>query len=271
MTTKAVSINNISSDKISRLQSTISELDKVLCGGFAIGGAYLISGDPGIGKSTLLLQSAALIASMEGQKVLYVAGEETVEQISERAKRLNANKDNLFVLPTNSCEAVIAQINEVKPTLVIIDSAQTIASEDFYGGIGSLAQVKGISKMLVDICKANKIVLVLVAQITKDRKIAGPKNVEHLVDCVLSFNKDGFKRLLVPAKNRFGTTNVVGHFSMTNDGLVSNPPTPQSKAADLLSDLVGAGGDIVKRVAKNNAARTLNNLVKGFFSAPKKK
>ncbi len=216
------SLSDLSHSKKDRKDTGFSELNRVLGGGIVPGSLTLITGDPGIGKSTLLLQVAENIAK-SGEPVLYVSGEESSEQIYLRAKRIckEIPKDILILQETN-VEAILASIAEVKPSLVIIDSIQTMASEEFTSPAGSVSQVRASSDMIADIAKKNNIPVFIVAHVTKEGQLAGPKVVEHLVDTVLFFNGDRVNswRFLRSLKNRFGSTTEVGAFNMEESGLV---------------------------------------------------
>jgi DNA repair protein RadA/Sms len=216
----------ISSDDFQRIPVAIGELSRVLGGGIVPGSGVLIGGDPGIGKSTLLLQLAALLSSPE-HKVLYVSGEESPQQIKMRAQRLGINADNLFVLGENHLESIAAHIEQMQPRLAIIDSVQSIASDALSSSAGTVSQVRDCASYLLRLAKSSSIPIFLVGHVTKEGAIAGPKVLEHMVDTVLYLEGERFHsyRLLRSAKNRFGSTDEVGIFEMTEAGLeeVSNP------------------------------------------------
>ena len=205
-----------------------SELNRVLGGGLVPGSIVLLGGEPGIGKSTLILQT---VMQLQGQKVLYVSGEESARQIKMRADRLAQNDEgknnSLMVLCETSLENIYTQIKETKPTIVVIDSIQTISSEYVESSAGSLTQVRECAASLLKFAKESGTPVLLIGHITKDGTIAGPKILEHIVDAVLQFEGDQhyLYRILRPIKNRFGSTSELGIYEMRENGLrqVSNP------------------------------------------------
>ena len=204
-----------------RIDTGIGELNRVLGGGLVKGSLVLISGEPGIGKSTIIIQTAANIA-LQGKKVLYVSGEESDEQIKMRADRICGRlSDNLFVLPETNMENVETACANIKPEFLIIDSIQTMYSADLDSAPGSVSQVRACGNKLMKIGKTGNIPIFIVAHVTKSGDLAGPKTVEHLVDCVLNFGgeRDQELRILRSFKNRFGTTSEIGAFMMTEKGL----------------------------------------------------
>lgn len=214
------SINQIKSGEKQRIITGLKELDRVLGGGLVKGSLTLISGDPGIGKSTLLLQSANNIACKYG-KVLYVSGEESEEQIKIRGDRLGVNTDNLFIVSETKLDTIEVYIDEIKPVFVIIDSIQTIYKEGITSAPGSVSQVRECSNQLMRIGKSSNIPLFIVAHVTKQGELAGPRVLEHMVDTVLYFEGERTEefRILRTMKNRFGTTSEIGVFEMTGEGL----------------------------------------------------
>ena len=203
-----------------RFVTTIGEFDRVLGGGVVPGSAILIGGDPGIGKSTLLLQSLNKLAT-SGKKVLYVSGEESVRQTKMRAERLGILNPNLFVQCENSLENILKGINDLKPTAVVIDSIQTIFITDLQSAPGTVSQVRESSGKLIFLAKKTGIPIFLVGHVTKEGAIAGPRVLEHMVDTVLYFEGDRGHpyRILRSVKNRFGSTNEIGVFEMKDSGL----------------------------------------------------
>lgn len=215
------SIKNIKSGEKERFKTNLKELDRVLGGGLVKGSLTLISGDPGIGKSTLLLQTANNIASNYG-KVLYVSGEESEEQIKIRGDRLGVTSDNLYIVSETNLDTIEVFVDEIKPVFVIIDSIQTIYKEGVTSAPGSVSQVRECSNQLMRIGKSNNIPLFIVAHVTKQGELAGPRVLEHMVDTVLYFEGERTEefRILRTMKNRFGTTSEIGVFEMRQEGLI---------------------------------------------------
>jgi DNA repair protein RadA/Sms len=217
---KAKPITDIREDDITRFSSGSKELDLVLGGGVVPGSLTLIGGSPGIGKSTLLLKIAGNLAQ-KGEKVLYVSGEESAGQIKLRANRLGANNDDLYLLSEINLSSVLAEINNEDYGFIVIDSIQTLYSDDTSSAPGSVTQVRTITFELMRIAKSMHIPIFIIGHITKDGSIAGPRVLEHMVDTVLYFEGDSNSelRLLRGFKNRFGSTNEVGIFEMNREGL----------------------------------------------------
>lgn len=222
-----------------RLSTGFSEFDRVLGGGIVPGSVTLIAGEPGIGKSTLLLQSASSIATA-GHKVLYVSGEESTGQIRLRARRIGANSDNLLLASTIDLGTALALIDENQPALAVVDSVQTIQDEDNDGISGGTAQVREVARGVIDVAKSLNVPVFLVGHVTKDGSIAGPRTLEHLVDVVCQFEGDSTTnlRLLRAVKNRFGATDEVGCFDMNDDGIeqVTDPTGLFISSADAPSE-----------------------------------
>ncbi len=204
-----------------RLPLSNQELSRVLGGGIVPGAGVLVAGDPGIGKSTLLLQMAAEIARTVGP-VLYISAEESAHQIKRRAGRLGIEEARLFVLSETTLERIIAQIEVMKPSLIIVDSIQAIYSESSSSAAGTVSQVRDCTAMLLRLAKIHNMPLFLVGHVTKEGSIAGPRVLEHMVDVVLQLEGERFHayRLLRSVKNRFGSTNEVGVFEMGEQGMV---------------------------------------------------
>ena len=204
-----------------RIPSTIGELDRVLGGGIVPGSVVLIGGEPGIGKSTLLLHVLAAVAA-GGRKVLYVSGEESARQIKMRARRLGAMHPDEFLATENEVGRIIEMVRAMRPQLVAVDSVQTLVSDELESSPGSVSQVRESTHRLLNMAKAENIPVILVGHVTKDGAIAGPKVLEHMVDTVLYFEGDRSHvfRILRTVKNRFGSTNEIGVFEMKEEGLV---------------------------------------------------
>jgi len=217
---QALPITQVNEDNITRFPSGSKELDLVLGGGIVPGSLTLIGGSPGIGKSTLLLKIAGNLAKRE-KKVLYVSGEESAGQIKLRANRLDANHDKLYLLSEINLAAVVSEVANESYEFIVIDSIQTLYSEETPSAPGSVTQVRTITFELMRIAKSKHIPIFIIGHITKDGSIAGPRVLEHMVDTVLYFEGDSNSelRLLRGFKNRFGSTNEVGIFEMNKEGL----------------------------------------------------
>lgn len=219
-------INEIEITESIKLSTKFEEFDRVLGGGLVQGSLILLAGDPGIGKSTLILQTAGNICS-QNKKLLYICAEESSSQVKLRAQRLNVNSDKLFVYSQTNLEAVINQIDEIKPEILVIDSIQSIYTSNITSSSGSVSQIRECTNALMEIAKNKNITVIVIGHVTKDGNIAGPKVLEHMVDTVIYFEGDKYKsqRLLRSIKNRFGSTNEIGVFNMIDSGLeeVTNP------------------------------------------------
>ncbi|MBP3953379.1 DNA repair protein RadA [Bacillus suaedae] len=223
---KPQSIVSVVSDTEARISTTMLELDRVLGGGIVPGSLVLVGGDPGIGKSTLLLQLSSKLAETK-QRVLYISGEESVKQTKLRSDRLGVTSADLYVLAETDISFIERAIDEVKPTLVVIDSIQTVYQEEITSAPGSVAQVRECTAAFMRIAKTRGIAIFIVGHVTKQGSIAGPKLLEHMVDSVLYFEGERHHtyRILRAVKNRFGSTNEMGIFEMKEVGLeeVLNP------------------------------------------------
>jgi len=210
-----------------RLSTGIAELDRVLGGGAVSGSLVVVGGEPGIGKSTLLLQMANSHGKMEGKPILYISGEESREQIRLRAERLDSLSDRLYVVSEIDLSAIKAYIKKLSPGFLIVDSIQTICHSDLSSPPGSVSQIRDCTYNLMRVAKETGLVIFLVGHVTKEGLIAGPKLLEHMVDTVLYFEGDSKHtcRILRAVKNRFGSTNEIGIFEMTSAGLreILNP------------------------------------------------
>ena len=216
----ARSITDIGAESVAHWPSGIAEFDRVLGGGVVPGAAILLSGEPGVGKSTLLLEVASRAAA-SGQRVLYVSAEESVSQVRLRAERTGALQPTLFLAAETDLATILGQIDQVQPQLVIVDSVQTVASGLTDGLAGGPSQVREVASTLIRVSKDRNLPVLLVGHVTKDGSIAGPRLLEHLVDVVLQFEGDrqSSLRFVRAHKNRFGPTDEVGCFEMTGDGI----------------------------------------------------
>ena len=218
-------LSEVSADESVRYHTGMAELDRVLGGGIVPGAAILVCGDPGIGKSTILLQMCRTIDP--GLRVLYVSGEESMRQVKLRANRLGVDGGNIFLTATTKAEEIYETILAQKPDIVVVDSIQTVSSSAITSSSGSVTQVRECTQLLINACKGNEIPLFVVGHVNKDGGIAGPKVLEHMVDTVLYFEGDRnlSYRILRAIKNRFGSTNEIGVFEMSGSGLteVKNP------------------------------------------------
>ena len=220
-----ITLDQVSAEDIARIPSGLPEFDRVLGGGFVPGSVVLLGGDPGIGKSTLLLQALQSVSA--ANQVLYVTGEESPEQVAARARRLKVDGRRIPLLAEISLEKIIDTLRSARPTIAIIDSIQTLYSEALSAAPGSVSQVRECAAQLTRMAKAGGPAIVLVGHVTKEGAIAGPRVLEHIVDTVLYFEGDSGSsfRLVRAIKNRFGAVNEIGVFAMTETGLreVSNP------------------------------------------------
>jgi len=226
-----------------RLSFPFTEFNRVLGGGMVMGSLVLVGGDPGIGKSTLLLQASAEV-SKAGGRVVYVSGEESAHQIKLRSERLGVAGDRLYLLPETNLEVILGRLGELSPNLVVVDSIQTVYIEDLTGASGSVGQIRECTLRLMRWAKRAGIPVLITGHVTKDGAIAGPRVLEHIVDVVLYLEGETFSsyRILRSTKNRFGSTNEVGVFEMSGGGLieVANP-----SEAFLASHRDGAVGSMV--------------------------
>ena len=233
----------VEADELDRIELPLTEFSRVLGGGIVPGSLVLIGGDPGIGKSTLLLQVSALLAQ-QGGKVLYVSGEESAQQIKMRARRLALLSDDLYVLTETNLHDIIGHMEQMQPAAAVIDSIQTVHLDELTSAAGSVSQVRECAATLMRVAKGSGVPIFLVGHVTKAGSIAGPRVLEHIVDTVLYLEGDRFHsyRLLRSVKNRFGATSEVGVFEMKNEGLieVTNP-----SAAFLEERLPNAAGSSI--------------------------
>lgn len=221
-----VLLRDISADDAERIDTGFTEFNRVLGGGVVPGSLVLVGGDPGIGKSTLLLQTAVTISS-EGKKIIYISGEESLRQIKLRAERVGNPEGDLRFLSAINIDEIISAVTREKPDLCIIDSIQTMVSDEVQSAAGSVSQVRECAQKLMVLAKSENIACFIVGHVTKEGTVAGPRVLEHIVDTVLYFEsgENGAYRILRSAKNRFGSTNEIGVFEMAETGLreVPNP------------------------------------------------
>jgi DNA repair protein RadA/Sms len=238
---RPVALRDVEAGQVARLTTGIAELDRVLGGGLVPGSLVLIGGSPGIGKSTLTLAALANIAGNEG--VLYVTGEESAAQVRLRAERLNANALNVPIVAETDVSVIEATLEAERPEVCVIDSVQTLHDPGLSSAAGSVAQVREATSRLMRIAKQRRIALFIVGHVTKDGTLAGPRVMEHLVDCVLQFEgeRERTYRTLRALKNRFGSTNEIGVFEMREDGLIEVPDA----SARFVGEATKAPGSVV--------------------------
>lgn len=234
-------LSEITANGLDRLPLPIEECSRVLGGGIVPGSLVLVSGDPGIGKSTLLLQVAAVVAET-GVPALYVSGEESSHQIKMRADRLGVQTDNLYVVTETELEAVVEHLYSLAPRLMIVDSIQTMYTSSLESTAGSLSQIRACAGRLQETAKSSGVAIMLAGHVTKEGAIAGPRALEHIVDTVLYLEGDRFHafRLLRSIKNRFGATSEVGVFKMQNQGMIEVANPSEAFLAERLANSAGS-------------------------------
>lgn len=256
---KIYKLSDVRALKVSRVSTGISEFDRVLGGGIVPGSITLISGDPGIGKSTILLQSSVSVAKANPKSnILYVSGEESAQQVKIRADRIGKIPTNLYILAETDVDVIVTASDKLEPKLLIVDSIQTLVSERLTGSAGSVGQLRECSQILQRYAKASHTPIFIVGHVTKEGTIAGPKVLEHLVDTVLNLEGDEMYafRILRSSKNRFGSTFEVGVFEMQDSGLVEvkNPSgvflshTLNNRAGSVVCATVAGGRPILAEV-----------------------
>jgi DNA repair protein RadA/Sms len=262
--------------KENRIVTGISEFDRLLGGGIVVGSVILIGGEPGVGKSTLMLQIAQKICSQKnlgGQnyKLLYVSGEESVHQVKLRAQRLQVNNENIYILAETNFENIIKAVEEISPDVLIIDSIQTIYSDFIPATQGSISQIRGITAEIVKLAKTKNITVFVLGHITKEGDIAGPKLLEHMVDTVLYFETEATQnfKILRVYKNRFGSTSEMGIFEMTQTGLKEIP-----NVSDFFvhhgEDLVGTVTTCIIEGTRPILTQVQALLTKSYFPQPRR-
>ena len=238
---RPLNINSIETIKEQRFSTCINELDRVLGGGVVKGSLVLVGGDPGIGKSTLLIQVSSNVAN-SGKKVLYISGEESASQIKMRAQRLGIKSDNLYIFAENNLSIIEAHLESVNPDLIIVDSIQTVFSPEITSAPGTVSQIKEGTSRFMKISKKMGISTFVVGHVTKEGSLAGPKVLEHMVDTVLYFEGERFNtyRLIRAVKNRFGSTNELGVFEMRELGLIELENPSKILIAEKPKDVAGS-------------------------------
>lgn len=265
-----VRLKDAKKKEYTRVSSGLEEMDRVLGGGFVDGSLTLIGGEPGIGKSTLILQLCSLIG-YEG-KILYISGEESLEQIKLRADRLNIKNDNIYFLAETDMAVIEEKLENERPEFCIIDSIQTMFSGEIISAPGSVSQVREITAKIMQICKKKEITTIIVGHVTKDGNIAGPRVLEHMVDTVLYLEGERYfsYRILRTVKNRFGSTNEIGMFEMKNEGLVEvqNPSSILigDREEDILGTIVAPSVEGTRPILIEIQALT----TKTFFGMPRR-
>ena len=239
---KPVRITQVPTAGMDRLPVPLQEFARVLGGGLVPGSLTLVGGDPGIGKSTLLLQTAGLMTESTKRPVLYVSGEESIQQIKMRADRLDVRNDDLYLLTETQLETILHNADEMEPAVVIVDSIQTVTSPDLTSAAGSISQVRHAASRFQEWAKRKGIAVFLVGHVTKQGSIAGPKVLEHIVDTVLYLEGDRFHtyRLLRSVKNRFGATSEVGVFEMREKGMLEVPNPSEMFLAERMVNAPGS-------------------------------
>lgn len=265
-----VRLKDAKKKEYTRVSSGLEEMDRVLGGGFVDGSLTLIGGEPGVGKSTLILQLCSLIG-YEG-KILYISGEESLEQIKLRADRLNIKNDNIYFLAETDMAVIEEKLENERPEFCIIDSIQTMFSGEITSAPGSVSQVREITAKIMQICKKKEITTIIVGHVTKDGNIAGPRVLEHMVDTVLYLEGERYfsYRILRTVKNRFGSTNEIGMFEMKNERLVEvqNPSSILigDREEDILGTIVAPSVEGTRPILIEIQALT----TKTFFGMPRR-
>ena len=270
MPADAKRLSQVTSERRSRFSTGLGELDRVLGGGAVSGSLVLIGGAPGIGKSTLLLQICNCLC--EGRSVLYVSGEESEQQLKMRADRLSVSAEDLYILAETRLSDIMDATEKLSPDILIVDSIQTLYNENNDSAPGSVSQVKDCTMAMMQIAKSQGITVFVVGHINKDGAIAGPKVLEHMVDCVLYFEGDANTsyRILRAAKNRFGSTNEIGVFEMVENGLIEVPNPSQMLLAGRPA---GASGTCVACVMEGSRpvlAEVQALVAKTFANVPRR-
>jgi len=265
----AISKINTDKNRDVRYETNISEFDRAVGGGIVKSSVILLSGEPGIGKSTILLQ---LCKNMEDYKILYVSGEESMNQIKMRADRLGVDGSNVYLLCETSVDLILAEAEELEPDLLIIDSIQTMFSPDVGSISGSITQVKNCAMAIINATKKSDMATVIVGHVNKDGAIAGPKVLEHMVDVVLSFEGERTQsyRLIRAAKNRYGSTNEIGVFEMSDSGLVEVADPSRALLSEKPQNVSGSCTVCVMEGSRSILAEVQALVSKTVFPSPKR-
>ncbi len=266
---KTIDLSTLAGSQEIRIMTGIGELDRVLGGGIVQGAFMLLGGDPGVGKSTLALQMIAKLKS-----ALYVSGEESAGQIKLRAERLSAKLDNWKFLPGTNIEKIIATALALPPELLIIDSIQTVHSDEATGSAGSISQITACAAKLMELAKTNNIAVIVIGHVTKDGQVAGPKTLEHLVDTVMYLENDdkNFLKILRAVKNRFGSIGEIGIFEMSGGGLIEvSDPTRIFIDKELDLNRAGIATTMVFEGTRPFLAEIQALTAKTFFGYPVRK
>ena len=263
-------LTQVDTDSEIRVSTGMGELDRVLGGGAVIGSLVLVGGAPGIGKSTLLLQICSRLC--QGRTVLYVSGEESERQIKLRANRLGVSAEGLYLLSETRLSDILSAVEEIKPDFLIVDSIQTLYNEENESSPGSISQVKDCTMSMMTLSKSPGVTVFVVGHINKDGNIAGPKVLEHMVDCVLYFEGDqnSSYRLLRAAKNRFGSTNEIGVFEMMDSGLMEVPNPSQMLLAGRPEGAPGTCVSCVMEGTRPVLAEVQALVTKTTFNVPRR-
>ena len=263
-------LTQVDTDSEIRVSTGMGELDRVLGGGTVIGSLVLVGGAPGIGKSTLLLQICSRLC--QGRTVLYVSGEESERQIKLRANRLGVSAEGLYLLSETRLSDILSAVEEIKPDFLIVDSIQTLYNEENESSPGSISQVKDCTMSMMTLSKSQGVTVFVVGHINKDGNIAGPKVLEHMVDCVLYFEGDqnSSYRLLRAAKNRFGSTNEIGVFEMMDSGLMEVPNPSQMLLAGRPEGAPGTCVACVMEGTRSVLAEVQALVTKTTFNVPRR-
>ncbi len=267
---KAELFSNLETTEEIRVKTGMTELDRVLGGGLVDGSVVLLSGEPGIGKSTLLLQICSVIGSK--RRVLYVSGEESSAQLKLRAKRLGIGGDNIYLLTETSLDGIIAECNRIRPDALVVDSVQTMSDDRLSSAPGSITQVRESAMRFIDYAKSNSCAVFLVGHVNKEGGISGPKILEHMVDAVLYFEgeRTNSYRIIRAIKNRFGSTNEIGVFEMSELGLREIPNPSEVVMAERPKNAAGSCAGCVMQGTRPNISEIQALVTRSAYSSGKR-